>query len=110
MARPVEETTITGRHRIRTATFAPRLEHNRRKKEEDTTMKKFGFATVVASGLVAAILGLAAPAQAVAAADAPTVLASANNIPTGIDHHSWLDVIGPNVNVPHVDMSVHQSR
>lgn len=73
-------------------------------------MKKFGFATVVASGLVAAILGLAAPAQAVSAADAPAVLASAIDIPTGIDHHAWLDDIRPNVNVPKVDTSVHQSR
>ena len=69
-------------------------------------MKKFGFATVVASGLVAAILGLAAPAQAVSAGDAPTVSASATHIPTGIDHNSWLDQIRPRVNVPQVDMSV----
>ncbi len=69
-------------------------------------MKKFGFATVVASGLVAAILGLAAPAQAVSAGDAPTVLASATQIPTGIDHHVWLDQIGPHVNVPQVDTGV----
>ena len=27
-------------------------------------MKKFGFATIIASGLTAAVLGLAAPAQA----------------------------------------------
>jgi hypothetical protein len=47
-------------------------------------MKKFGFATVAASGLVAAILGLAAPAQAVSGADAPRVLASATDIPTGM--------------------------
>jgi hypothetical protein len=73
-------------------------------------MKKFGFATVVASGLVAAILGLAAPAQAVAAADAPTVLASATDIPTDLGHHAWIDQIGPVVSVPHVDTSVHQSR
>ena len=69
-------------------------------------MKKFGFATVVASGLVAAILGLAAPAQAVSGADAPAVLASAFNTPTGIDHQVWLDQIGPHVNVPQVDTSV----
>ena len=36
-------------------------------------MKKFGFATIAASGLVAAILGLAAPAQAATAVNAPTV-------------------------------------
>jgi hypothetical protein len=32
--------------------------------KESTKMKKFGFATVAASGLAAAILGLAAPADA----------------------------------------------
>jgi hypothetical protein len=69
-------------------------------------MKKFGFAAVVTSGLVAAILGLAAPAQAVTGADAPRVLASATDIPTGIDHHLWLDQIGPHVNVPQLDTSV----
>ena len=66
-------------------------------------MKKFGFATVVASGLAAAILGLAAPAQAVSGAGAPPVLASATHIPSGIDHRVWLDEIGPHVNVPTVD-------
>jgi hypothetical protein len=68
-------------------------------------MKKFGFATVVASGLVAGVLGFAAPAaQADAAPVSPTLIS------TGIDHHTWLDQIGPNVNVPQVDTSVHQSR
>lgn len=32
--------------------------------EEGITMKKFGFAGIVAGGLVAAVVGLAAPAQA----------------------------------------------
>ena len=32
--------------------------------KESTNMKKFGFATIAASGLAAAILGLAAPADA----------------------------------------------
>ena len=64
-------------------------------------------ATVVASGLIAAVLGLAAPAQAATAGDAPAVLDSA---PIGIDHHSWLDVIHPKVNIPNVDTTVHQSR
>jgi hypothetical protein len=41
----------------------PGLEHTRRKGRH-TTMKKFGFAAVLASGLTAAILGLAAPAAA----------------------------------------------
>ena len=73
-------------------------------------MKKIGFATVLASGLAAAILGLAVPAQAVSGADAPPVLASATHIPTGIDHRVWLDQIGPDVNVPQVDTSVHTSN
>jgi hypothetical protein len=55
-------------------------------------MKKFGFATIAASGLAAAILGFAGPAQA------------------GIDHHDWLHDIQPQVSVPQVDTSVHQSR
>lgn len=55
-------------------------------------MKKFEFATVVAGGLVAAALGLAGPAQADAI------------------HHYWVYDIQPQVTVPHVDTSVHQSR
>ncbi|MBE1550643.1 hypothetical protein GGC64_004683 [Mycobacterium sp. OAS707] len=55
-------------------------------------MKKFGFATIAASGLAAAILGLAGPAQA-------------DSI-----HHDWIYDIQPSVSVPHVDTSVHQSH
>jgi hypothetical protein len=55
-------------------------------------MKKFGFATVIASGLIAAVLGLAGPASA------------------DIGHHDWVHEIQPTVNVPHVDTSVQQSR
>jgi hypothetical protein len=55
-------------------------------------MKKFGFATIVASGLAAAALGLAGPAQADSV------------------HHYWIYDIQPEVSVPHVDTSVHQSR
>ena len=52
-------------------------------------MNKFGFGTIAASGLVAAILGLSAPAQAaVSAGDTPTALASVTDTPTGIDHHT----------------------
>jgi hypothetical protein len=65
-----------------------------RQKAEGTTMKKFGFASIVASGLAAAVLGLAAPAQA------------------GLSHNIWVNQNGPSVTVPvpHVDTSVHQSR
>ena len=55
-------------------------------------MKKFGFASIIASGLAAAVLGLAGPAQA------------------DIGHHDWTNIIQPQVSVPHVDTSVHQSR
>jgi hypothetical protein len=55
-------------------------------------MKKFGFATVIASGLTAAVLGLAGPAQA------------------DIGHHNWVKDIHPTATVPQVDSSVQQSR
>ncbi|WP_166907544.1 hypothetical protein [Mycobacterium sp. DL440] len=59
-------------------------------------MKKFGIragiGTVVASGLAAAVLGLAGPASA------------------DVSHHDWLNQIGPHVTVPHVDTTVHQSH
>jgi hypothetical protein len=55
-------------------------------------MKKFGFATVVASGLAAAVVGLAGPAQA------------------DIGHHDWVHDIQPRATAPQVDTSVHQSR
>lgn len=72
-------------------------------------MKNLGFATVIASGLAAAIMGLAAPASA-AVTDVPTAAAGpALIIPAGIDHHSWLDQIAPKVNVPKVDNTVQHS-
>ena len=63
----------------------------------NTTKKKasneeVGFATIIASGLAAAVLGFAGPAQA------------------DIGHHDWIYDIQPQVSVPHVDTSVHQSR
>jgi hypothetical protein len=70
--------------------------------KEGTKMKKFGFATVVASGLAAALLGLAVPAEAAPVADASTISASAKS---GVDHLDWLNDIQPKVNVPKVDTS-----
>ena len=65
-------------------------------------MNKFGFAAVVASGLTAAILGLAAPAQAATAVNAPTGVASAITIPTDFGHHKWVvNDLQPQVKVPH---------
>ena len=55
-------------------------------------MKKFGFASIIASGLVAAVLGLAAPAQA------------------DLGHNDWVNQIGQSASAPQVDTSVHQSR
>jgi hypothetical protein len=55
-------------------------------------MKKFGFATIIASGLAAAVLGFAGPAQA------------------DIGHNGWVNNVQPQVTVPQVDNSVHQSR
>ena len=60
--------------------------------KEGTKMKKFGFASIAATGLAAAILGFAAPAQA------------------DVIHNNWIHNIQPTVNVPQIDMSVHQSR
>ena len=64
-------------------------------------MNKFGFAAVAASGLTAAILGLAAPAQAAPAVNTPISVASATNIPTDFGHHAWVVDIQPQTNVPH---------
>lgn len=55
-------------------------------------MKNLGFASIIATGLAAAVLGLAAPANA------------------DIGHHQWIDQIQPTVVVPHVDTTVHQSH
>jgi hypothetical protein len=68
-------------------------EHPPKAPEKDTDMKKFGFATIIASGLFAGFVGLAGPASA------------------DIGHHDWANIAGqPAVSVPHVDTSVHQSH
>jgi len=73
-------------------------------------MKKIGFATVVGSGLVVAILGLGVPALAVTPGDGQGVLELVAETKMGVDHLQWLDDIRPKVNVPMVDTSVQQSR
>ena len=55
-------------------------------------MKKFGFATIIASGLTAAVLGLAGPAQA------------------DIGHHDWVHSVQQQASVPQVSTEVQQSR
>jgi hypothetical protein len=68
-------------------------------------MKKFGFAAIAASGLAAAVLGLAAPASATVATGL-----NSTTISTDLDHHDWVHQIGPDVYIPQVDTSVQQSR
>ncbi|MCW2515633.1 MAG: hypothetical protein JWR11_4675 [Mycobacterium sp.] len=58
-------------------------------------MKKFGFATIAASALGAALVGLAAPAVAATPA-APASI----NVSTGIDHHQWINDIQQQVKTP----------
>ena len=55
-------------------------------------MKKLGIAALVANGLAAAVVGLAAPASA------------------DYSHHDWVNNIHPQAQAPQVDNSVHQSR
>ena len=55
-------------------------------------MKKLTIAAAIASGLTAAVLGIAGPAQA------------------DIGHRDWVNTIQPTVTVPHVDTTVQQSR
>ena len=64
-------------------------------------MNKFGFAAVAASGLTAAVLGLAAPGQAATAVNTPITVPSAINIPTDYDHHAWVVDTQPQVNAQH---------
>ena len=64
-------------------------------------MNKFGIAAVAASGLTAAIVGFAVPAQAATPVNTPTVVPSAINIPTDFGHHAWVVDIQPQANVPH---------
>lgn len=61
-------------------------------------MKKLGIATMAATGFAAAIVGLAAPAQATVAA-APVGVTSVD-ISAGIDHHQWIYDIQPKVQAP----------
>jgi len=69
-----------------------RLIKTKTDREEGTKMKKLGFATIMASGLAAAVLGLAGPAQA------------------DIGHHDWVNNVQQQVSVPQVSTNVQQSR
>ena len=67
-------------------------------------MKKFGIAAITASGLAAALLGLAGPAHA-----STTALPPVSTIATGIEHHHSIDDFQPTVTVPKVDTTVRHS-
>ena len=62
-------------------------------------MKKFGFATIAATGFAAALVGLAAPAVAAPTVAAPTGLSSVE-FAAGIDHQQWINDIQPQVRAP----------
>ena len=73
-------------------------------------MKNFGLASVIAGGLVAAMLGFAAPAQAVTLAEAPTAVIDHGQLSERSRHqHDRLDDAQPDVIVPHVDTRVRHS-
>ena len=72
-------------------------------------MKKFGFAAIAASGLTAAILGLAAPAQAAPAVAPVSTGVDATTITAGVDRLEWLDRIQPKATAPRVDTTVRHS-
>lgn len=55
-------------------------------------MKKFGFASTIATGFAAVLLGLAAPANA------------------GIDHHQWLNDIQQHATVGSATSTVGNGR
>ncbi|MBU8815182.1 hypothetical protein KL864_04570 [Mycolicibacterium goodii] len=66
-------------------------------------MTKFGIAAITASGLAAAVLGLASPAQAMLAQVDSTVISA------GVDRLQWLDKIQPKATAPQVDNTVRHS-
>ena len=73
-------------------------------------MKKFGFTTIVAGGIVGAFLGLGAPAQAVASTGGSAALTSSVAIPTDNTHRIWLDQYGPNAPMTAPDGQPHPSH
>ena len=74
-------------------------------------MNRMGFVTLVTSGLATAILGMAAPAHAIAPRDDSHYVFGLLSEPKGdVDHLSWLDDISPKVNVPEVDTTAQLIR
>ena len=74
-------------------------------------MKKFGFATIITGGIVAAFLGLGAPAQAIASpADAVTLSSDFQNPNSGSDHGTWPAQDGTNTPIMLPNGDVHPSH
>jgi hypothetical protein len=70
-------------------------------------MKKVGFATLLASGLAAAVLGFAAPAQATVPGNAVDVVITGPS--QGVDHLDWLNDIQQKPNVARPDTTVRSN-
>jgi hypothetical protein len=74
-------------------------------------MRRIAFATLVTSGLATAILGMAAPAYAIAPRDdSHNDFELLSEPKRDVDHLSWLDDISPKVNVPKVDTTAQLTR
>ncbi|MCC3339085.1 hypothetical protein [Mycolicibacterium smegmatis] len=78
--------------------------------KEVIPMKKIGVATMIAGGVVGAVVGLAAPAAGATSGQTPAGISS---VTISADRHRgwiWIYPIQPHVYVPHVSTEVHQSR
>ena len=60
--------------------------------------------------LASAVMSTETSATWLASSASPGGIALSPHNGGGIYKHIWLDAIGPQVSVPHVDTSVHQSR
>jgi hypothetical protein len=74
---------------------ARRLEHHTTQPEEGTKMKKLGFATLIASGLTAAVIGFAGPAQAVIGTNHTSTVAQYHS-----DNHDETNTTNGFVDIP----------
>ena len=74
-------------------------------------MRKFGFATLIAGGLIGAAVGLAPSGEAATTAQPPAGGTLRRRYSDSISATvAWINQIQPRVHVPHVSTEVHQSR
>lgn len=64
-------------------------------------MKKFGLATITASGVIAVLVGMGAGIAQAAAGPGGSTTVSAD-----IDHHQWIAAAQPAVDVPRIDTTL----